>query len=72
MLFRWAEGTVAEDADLSAYTDAASVASWAVDGMTWAVAEGIVQGTNNELLPGNTVSRVQAAIMLGRYMQNQG
>lgn len=40
--------------------------------MTWAVAEGIVQGTNNELLPGNTVSRVQAAIMLGRYMQNQG
>ena len=48
------------------------MASWAVDGMTWAVAEGIVQGTNNELLPGNTVSRVQAAIMLGRYMQNQG
>ncbi len=72
MLCRWAEGSVAEGADLSAYTDAASVSTWAVNGMTWAVAEGVIQGSGSELAPGRDMTRIEAAIMLGRYLQNQG
>ena len=72
MLYRWAKGSVAEGADLSAFTDASSVSSWAVEGMTWAVAEGIIQGAGNELAPGRDMTRIEAAIMLGRYLQNQG
>ena len=74
MLCRWAEGTVAEGADLSAFTDAASVADWAKTGMTWAVAEGVIKGTGDgtTLSPNTTISRIEAAIVLGRYMQTQG
>ena len=56
-------------ADLSAYPDAASVASYAADAMAWAVAEGILGGTAAGTLdPAGTASRAQFAAMLYRYM----
>ena len=43
MLYRYAGGTAA-GADLSAYPDASSVSSWAVEAMGWAVSNGILSG----------------------------
>ena len=50
------------------------MADWAKTGMTWAVAEGVIKGTGDgtTLSPNTTISRIEAAIVLGRYMQTQG
>ncbi len=53
--------------DLTAYSDAASVSTYAVDALSWALAEGLVQGYSNMmLLPGGTANRAQAATILMR------
>lgn len=58
-------------ADLSAYSDAASVSSWAGDTMSWAVAEGIISGmTADTLAPQGTATRAQVAAMLQRFIAN--
>ena len=55
-------------ADLSGYTDQDQVADWAVEGMEWSVANGIVGGTSTTTLsPGNNAIRAQLAIMLYRF-----
>ena len=57
-------------ADLSAYSDAASVSSWAGDTMSWAVAEGIISGmTADTLAPQGTATRAQVAAMLQRFLE---
>ncbi len=72
MLFRWADGKVADGADLKDFSDAASVAAWASDAMKWAVNEGLVQGAGGKLNPAGSVTRITAAMMLGRYQANKG
>ena len=72
MLFRWADGKVADGADLKDFSDAASVATWASDAMKWAVNEGLVQGAGGKLNPAGSVTRITAAMMLGRYQANKG
>ncbi len=69
MLWRFA-GEPAATGSLSAFTDAASVSDWAVDGMTWAVANGIVTGmTDTTIVPQGTATRAQAAAMLMRFVE---
>lgn len=72
MLYRWAEGKVAEDATLEDFADAASVAAWADEAMKWAVSEGLIKGTDGKLTPNGSVVRITAAMMLGRYQMNKG
>ncbi len=61
---------VTQTADLSAYTDNASVASWASDAMAWAVNKGVITGaTSTTLAPAANATRAQVATMLMRYMQ---
>ncbi len=44
------------------YADGKSVSSWAVDGMNWAIVEGIINGVgNNTLAPQGNATRAQAA-----------
>ena len=63
--------TVAEDASLSAFTDAASVGTFAVDALTWANAEGLVNGTTaTTIAPKGTAPRSQVAVILMRFDQN--
>ena len=63
--------TVAEDASLSAFTDAASVSDFAVDALTWANAEGLVNGTTaTTIAPKGTAPRSQVAVILMRFDQN--
>ncbi len=59
-----------EDVDLSKYTDADQISSWAVSAMKWAYAEGIISGVGNgKLDPGGSATRAQAATMLMRFCQ---
>ena len=47
----------AETADLTAFTDVAAVPTWALDGFTTMVAQGIISGSNGELSPFGTMTR---------------
>jgi 2',3'-cyclic-nucleotide 2'-phosphodiesterase (5'-nucleotidase family) len=67
MLYRSA-GTPEAKGDLSAFSDAGSVASWAKDAMAWAVGEGLVTGSNGALNPAGTATRAQVVTILYRYL----
>src|SRR5699024_840496 len=74
MLYRYAQYKdydVTAGADLSGYADADAVSSWALAGMQWANAEGLVTGTSGTTLtPGGSATRAQAAVMLMRFCEN--
>lgn len=58
---------------ISAYPDAAGVASYAQDAMSWAVGNGIVTGTSDgRLNPAGTASRAHFAAFLHRFCQTAG
>ena len=60
-------------ADLSKYSDAASVSSWATEVLSWANAEGLVNGmTKTTLDPQASATRAQVATILMRYTQMIG
>lgn len=55
-------------ADLTAFPDHASVANYAVEPLSWSVANSIVSGTaNGTLNPGGTATRAQFAVILQRF-----
>ena len=57
-------------ADLSKFTDGASVSSYAAESMEWAIANGFVSGTGNgKLDPKSTATRAQIAVVLTKYCQ---
>ncbi len=64
-----AQGAQADNADLSTYADAASVADWAKDGMERAVALGILSGSQNKLNPTGTAQRSELAQILMNFGQ---
>lgn len=56
---------------LTGYTDVDKVSSWALDAMKWANAVGLVQGRSaTTLVPGASITRVEAATMIQRYCEN--
>ena len=62
---------VSASGDLSAYSDAASVSSWAEDSVAWAVREGLLSGmTEDTLQPQGLSTRAQVAAVLQRYLEN--
>ena len=60
--------TGAPDADLGAYPDAGTLASYALPAMTWAVSAGIVTGASGRLNPQDVCSRAQTAVILQRFI----
>lgn len=74
ILYRYAqyEGRdVSRRADLGAYKDGAKVSSWAKDAMSWAVAEGLITGSNQKNLgPGGSANRAQLATILMRLLES--
>jgi len=61
---------VSARADLSAYVDAESVSSWAVDAMSWAVEVGLVNGIgDNTLSPQGDAQRCQLAVIFMRFCE---
>ena len=54
--------------DLTGFTDAGQVASYATDAMKWAIGEGLISGTTETTLsPKATATRAQDATILMRY-----
>lgn len=73
MLYRYAKMKgydVSASADISGYTDASSVSSWATDAMRWAVSAGLINGrTATTLAPQGNATRAEVASILMRFMQ---
>ena len=68
MLYRYA-GSPATNGSLDNFSDASTVSSYAVNAMQWAVANGIVNGSNGKLNPQNTATRAQVAAILMRFCE---
>lgn len=73
MLYRFAQrkGLVraASPADLSAFTDAASVSAYAQEAVQWAVANGLIAGMDGRLVPQGSATRAQIAQILSRMCE---
>ena len=54
---------------LDSFSDSESVSSYAVNAMQWAVANGIVNGSNGKLNPQNNATRAQVAAILMRFCE---
>ena len=73
ILFRYAEAKgydVSARVDLSAYPDANQIQSYAAESVAWAVAEGLIQGfEDNTLRPAGNATRAQIATILMRFCE---
>lgn len=58
---------VSASADLSGFSDSASVASWSKAAMSWAVGAGILNGDNRLLRPEGDAARSEVSAMLHRF-----
>ena len=70
ILFRYTKSEPVTQDKLSAFPDADKASSYAVDALNWAVAEGLINGSDGKLLPGETATRAQAAAILTRFLWN--
>ena len=68
MLYRYA-GSPKADGKLDSFSDAASVSTYAADAMQWAVANGIVNGSNGKLNPQDNATRAEVAAILMRFCE---
>ena len=72
ILFRYAKQKgydISKSADLNGFADANTVSTYATDAMRWAVANGLIQGSDSKLSPKATASRAQVATILMRFME---
>ena len=68
MLYRYA-GSPKADGKLDSFSDAASVSTYAASAMQWAVANGIVNGSNGKLNPQDNATRAEVAAILMRFCE---
>ena len=73
VLYRYAESMgydVSAQADLSDFPDAGDIQDYATEALSWAVAEGLLQGFEDDSLqPGGTATRAQIATILMRFCE---
>lgn len=77
ILYRYTElvrmGDVSGRADLSGYPDALQIAAYAEDALSWANANGLIQGAEQEdgvyLYPQRSASRAEVAAVMMRYCE---
>ena len=74
ILYRYAqykEYDVSGSADLSAFTDAASISDYAVSALQWAVDAGLINGKGNGILdPKGSATRAEVSAILSRFCEN--
>ena len=59
-----------DESTLAGFADAKAVSPWAIDAMQWAVAVGIIKGTDKGTInPAGTATRAEFAAMLRRFVQ---
>ena len=68
MLYRYA-GSPKADGKLDSFSDSASVSTYAAGAMPWAVANGIVNGSNGKLNPQDNATRAEVAAILMRFCE---
>ena len=64
ILYRYAKQKgydISKSADLNGFADANTVSAYATDAMRWAVANGLIQGSNSKLNPKGSATRAQVA-----------
>ena len=74
MLVRYAKYKgidVTPKGDLSKFPDNASVSNWAKDAITWCVDNGIINGSDNKIVPQGNATRAQFAAIIARYAKLQ-
>ena len=74
ILYRYAQlkkidVSAGENTDLSSYTDAASISSYAVPSFKWACASEIIQGSGGKLTPSGDATRAQVAAIFKRFCE---
>jgi hypothetical protein len=73
MLYRYAAfkgQDVSARGSLESFADGSEVDSWAQDAMEWAVAAGLINGKDgNMLAPTAEITRVEVAAIIARYCQ---
>lgn len=73
MLLRYAEHKKYDTAkanNLAGFIDSGSIASYALDAMKWANAEGLITGrTASTLAPAGTATRAEVATILMRFVE---
>lgn len=73
ILYRYAEykgHDVTASDNLSAFADAGEVSTWALPGLKWAVAKGLIMGVTRTILePRGTATRAQVATVLMRFLE---
>ena len=76
VLYRYAESMghdVSASVDLSGFPDAGDIQSYATQALSWAVAEGLLQGFEDDSLqPAGTATRAQIATILMRFCEGVG
>lgn len=73
LLYRYSEYKgydVTKLGDLGVFSDASAVKDYAVDAMSWAVGEGLIVGSNNNLEPTANATRAEVAEILVRFCDN--
>ena len=68
MLYRYA-GSPTANGKRDNFSDSASVSSYAENAMQWAVANGIVNGSNGKLNPQNNATHAEVAAILMRFCE---
>ncbi len=70
MLWKYA-GSPQASGQVLAFKDADQISSYAQEALRWAVENGIISGyADGQLVPGETATRAQAALMLKNFMEN--
>ena len=73
MLYRYAQYKgydLTAGGDLSGFADAGAVSGWAETSLAWAVGQGLIQGSANQIDPTGSAIRAQLAAILMRFMEN--
>lgn len=73
ILFRYAKikgYDVSKRDDLGTFPDGDFVSEFAKEAVSWAVAEGLIQGDNGELNPLGITNRAQVAAVIERFHQS--
>ena len=73
ILFRYAQKKgidTSKRGDLSSFPDANKISVYAKEAIQWAVAEGIINGSDGKLLPQGSATRAQVATILMRFIEN--
>lgn len=72
MIFRYAQyigRDTTKSADLTAFADYARVEAYAQNAISWAVAEGLINGADGKLMPQGQATRAQLAAIIHRFVK---